>query len=195
VREGKVRYLGASNFAGWQLAKARGISTARGWEPFASLQPTYSLVTRDIERELLPLCRHDSVAVLPYGPLAGGLLSGKYHEGKAPPPDTRAGGDPLLSRGMSFQMTARGFATARAVQTVASTCDRTPSQVALNWVLTRQGVTAPILGVRTIDQLKDNLGASGWRLEPEDETLLNEASRIRLGYPHDFHTWMAELGM
>jgi aryl-alcohol dehydrogenase-like predicted oxidoreductase len=194
VREGKVRYLGASNFAGWQLAKARGISTSRGWEPFVSLQPTYSLVTRDIERELLPLCRHDGIAVLPYGPLAGGLLSGKYHEGQAPPPDTRAGGDSMSSRGMSFRMTPRGFAAARAVQTVAAACDRTPSQVALNWVLTRPGVTAPILGVRTIEQLEDNLGAVGWRLKPEDETLLNEASRITLGYPHDFHSWMAELG-
>ena len=194
VREGKVRYLGASNFAGWQLAKARGISLARGWEPFVSLQPTYSLVTRDIERELLPLCRHDGIAVLPYGPLAGGLLSGKYREGEAPPPDTRAD-DPIANRGMSFQMTARAFATARAVQTVASTSGRTPSQVALNWVLTRDGVTAPILGVRTIEQLDDNLGATGWRPTSEDELLLNKASRITLGYPHDFHTWMAELNL
>jgi aryl-alcohol dehydrogenase-like predicted oxidoreductase len=194
VREGKVRYLGASNFAGWQLAKARGISLAREWEPFVSLQPTYSLVTRDIERELLPLCRHDGIAVLPYGPLAGGLLSGKYREGEVPPPDTRAD-DPIASRGMSFQMTARAFATARAVQTVASTSGRTPSQVALNWVLTRDGVTAPILGVRSIEQLDDNLGATGWRLTSEDELLLNKASRITLGYPHDFHTWMAELNL
>ena len=193
VREGKVRYLGASNFAGWQLAKARGISTARGWERFASLQPTYSLVTRDVERELLPLCRHDGIAVLPYGSLAGGMLSGKYQEGETPPPDTRAGGDAMSSRGMSFRMTPRGFATARAVQTVAAASGRTPSQVALNWVLTRDGVTAPILGVRTIEQLDDNLGATGWHLEPEHETMLEDASRITLGYPHDFHTWMAEL--
>src|SRR4029077_6717933 len=133
----------------------------------------------------LPLCRHDALAILPYGPLAGGLLSGKYQEGETPPPDTRAGGDAMSSRGMSFRMTKRGFATARAVQTVAVACNRTPSQVALNWVLTRDGVTAPILGVRTIEQLDDNLGATGWQLGPEHETLLEGASHITLGYPHD----------
>jgi aryl-alcohol dehydrogenase-like predicted oxidoreductase len=195
VHEGKVRYVGASNFAGWQLAKALGVASTHDWEPFVSLQPTYSLVTRDIERELLPLCRADGLAVLPYGPLAGGLLSGKYRRGEAPPPDTRAGGDEMTRRGMSFRMTERGFATAQVVQTVAETSGHNPSQVALNWVLTREGITAPILGVRTTEQLDDNLGALGWRLDLEHETLLDETSRITLGYPHDFHTWMADLGM
>ncbi|HEY3669981.1 MAG TPA: aldo/keto reductase [Acidimicrobiia bacterium] len=195
VRDGKVRYVGASNFAGWQLAKALGVAAVHGWEPFVSLQPTYSLVTRDIERELLPLCRADGIAVMPYGPLAGGLLSGKYHQDEAPAPDTRAGGDEITRRGMAFRMTEHGFSIARVVETVADAAGRTPSQVALNWVLTRAGVTAPILGVRTTEQLDDNLGAVGWRLDPEHEALLDEASRITLGYPHNFHTWMAELGI
>ena len=81
VREGKVRYIGASNFAAWQLAKALGVSALHRWEPFASLQPEYSLITRDIERELLPLCRADGLAVLPWSPLAGGILTGKYRAG------------------------------------------------------------------------------------------------------------------
>jgi aryl-alcohol dehydrogenase-like predicted oxidoreductase len=195
VRDGKVRYVGASNFAAWQLAKALGVAAVHGWEPFVSLQPTYSLVTRDIERELLPLCRADGLAVLPYGPLAGGLLSGKYRQDEAPAPDTRAGGDEITRRGMSFRMTERGFSIARVVETVAEASGRSPSQVALNWVLTREGVTAPILGVRTTEQLDDNLGAVGWRLDPEHDAMLDEASRITLGYPHNFHTWMAELGI
>jgi aryl-alcohol dehydrogenase-like predicted oxidoreductase len=96
---------------------------------------------------------------------------------------------------MSFRMTERGFATAHVVRTVAEAIGRTPSQVALNWVLTRDGITSPILGVRTTEQLDDNLGALGWRLDPEHEALLDETSNITLGYPHNFHSWMAELGM
>ena len=195
VHEGKVRYLGASNFAGWQMAKALGISCARGYESFVSLQPTYSLVTRDIERELLPLCRADGLAVLPYGPLAGGLLSGKYQRDEAPQPQTRAGAGEMIGRGMSFYMTTRGFAVADAVRDIAEACGHSPSQVALNWVLAREGVTAPIVGARTVGQLEDNLGAVGWKLEPEHARALEDASRLTLGYPHDLHAWTQEIGL
>ena len=81
VREGKVRYIGASNFAGWHLAKALGISALHGWEPFVCLQPEYSLITRDAERELIPLCRSEGLAVIPWSPLGGGILTGKYQKG------------------------------------------------------------------------------------------------------------------
>ncbi|HEY3097122.1 MAG TPA: aldo/keto reductase, partial [Acidimicrobiia bacterium] len=82
VHEGKIRYAGASNYTAWQLAKSLGLAALRGWQPFVSLQPEYSLITRDIERELLPLCREEGLAVLPWSPLAGGVLTGKYREGE-----------------------------------------------------------------------------------------------------------------
>lgn len=194
VREGKVRYLGASNFAAWQLAKALGVSALRAWEPFSSLQPTYSLVSRDIERELLPLCRSEGLAVIPYGPLAGGVLTGKYAAGQDPPAGTRAAGGEMAARGMSIGMNKRGFAIVEALRAVAQKAGRSPTQVALKWVATREGVTAPILGARTVDQLEHNLGVLGWELDPQLQTELDAASHIRLGYPYDFHTWMDEIG-
>lgn len=186
VREGKVRYIGASNYTGWQLAKALGISALRGWEPFISLQPQYSLVVRDIERELLPLCRAEGLAVLPWSPLGRGVLTGKYRRGEAPPENTRGESDPLTQN----LLDDRTFAVAEAVGKVAADLGRTPAQVALNWVMTRDGVTAPIVGARTVEQLDDNLGALGWRLDDEHDRQLHEASRIPLGYPHDFHRWV-----
>ncbi|HUF83013.1 MAG TPA: aldo/keto reductase [Acidimicrobiia bacterium] len=191
VREGKVRYVGASNYTAWQLAKALGIATLHGWEPFVSLQPQYSLASRDIERELLPLCREEGLAVLPWSPLGGGLLTGKYRRGEEPPPQSRAGD----STPSSFLMRERlkeehNFAVAETVGKVAAELGRTPAQVALNWVLTRDGVTAPILGARTLEQLDDNLGAVGWTLDPELERQLDDVSALDLGYPYEFIDWI-----
>jgi aryl-alcohol dehydrogenase-like predicted oxidoreductase len=187
VREGKVRYLGASNYTGWQLAKALGAAERRGWEPFVSLQPQYSLVCRDVERELLPLCREERLAVLPWSPLGGGLLTGKYRAGEGSPEGTRGGDSTpsgyLMRRRLAVE---RNYAVAEAVAKVAAEIGRTPAQVALNWVLTREGVTAPIVGARTLAHLDDNLGTIGWRLDAEQEQALEEASAIDLGYPYDF---------
>jgi aryl-alcohol dehydrogenase-like predicted oxidoreductase len=191
VREGKVRYAGASNYTGWQLAKALGIVALHGWEPFVSLQPQYSLACRETERELLPLCREEGLAVLPWSPLGGGLLTGKYRRGEQPPPESRAG-DKTPS---AFQMRARleaerNLALAEEVGKVAAEAGRSPAQVAINWVLHRDGVTAPILGARTLEQLDDNLGATGWRLDPELVARLDEASDIGSCYPYDFIDWI-----
>ncbi len=191
VREGKVRYVGASNLTGWQLAKALGLAALHRWEPFVSLQPQYSLACRDIERELLPLCRVDGLAVLPWSPLGGGLLTGKYRRGEEPPPQSRAGD----STPSSFLMRERlkeehNFAVAEAVAKVAAEVGRSPAQVALNWVHTRDGVTAPILGARTLEQLDDNLGAVGWQLDPELEHQLDDVSALELGYPYEFIDWI-----
>lgn len=191
VREGKVRYVGASNYSGWQLAKALGLSALHGWEPFASLQPQYSLVCRDTERELLPLCREEGLAVLPWSPLGGGILTGKYRPGEEPSAGTRAGdASPSASHIRRRLAHERNHAVAEAVRAVAEECGRSRAQVALNWVLHRDGVTAPIVGARTPEQLDDNLGAAGWRLDPEHERRLDEASAIEPGYPHDFIGWI-----
>lgn len=179
------------------MAACQGARSFRAhrWEPFISLQPTYSLVTRDIEREILPFCLREGLAVLPYGPLAGGLLTGKYPPGQQPTPDTRAGsGDEMTARGMSMRMSEQSFAIVDAVRAVGEQLGKTPAQVALKWVMSREGVTAPILGARTPEQLERNLGVLGWELDAELDAQLTKASEIPLGYPYNFQAWMAEIG-
>jgi aryl-alcohol dehydrogenase-like predicted oxidoreductase len=195
VRVGKVRYLGASNFTGWQLATANGLAAQHGWEPFVSYQGNYSLVARELEREVMPYCTYAGLGVLPYGPLGGGLLTGKYQRGEAPADGTRAAGEGLIAEGMSRRMTDRAFATAEVVREVAAESGRTPAQVALNWVTNRPPVTSSLIGARTLEQLDDNLGSVGWQLDPEHVDRLNESSHIRLGYPQEFQHWMANIGM
>jgi aryl-alcohol dehydrogenase-like predicted oxidoreductase len=188
VREGKVRYLGASNYTAWQLTQAVERSKARGWEPFVALQPQYSLVCRDIERELLPYCHTEGLAVLPWSPLGGGLLTGKYRRGERPASDTR-GGDDTSPSGLLVRMRLddeRTDAVVETVRKVAAAVGRGPAQVALRWVLDRPGMTAPILGARTLAQLDDNLGALGWSLNEEHRQDLDAASAIPLGYPYEF---------
>lgn len=194
VREGKVRYVGASNYAAWQLAKALGLAARHGWEPFVSLQPQYSLVVRDIERELLPLCLAEGLAVLPWSPLGGGLLTGKYRAGEEPPAGTR-GGDATSSTSQMRQRLGdeRMFRVVATVMNVAAECGHTPAQVALNWVTNRPGVTSTILGARTPEQLDDNLGALGWELSEEHLAALDDASRIERGYPYEFIDWVNSL--
>ena len=185
VHEGKVRYVGASNFAAWQLADALGVAALHGWEPFASLQPEYSLVTRDIERELLPLCRAKGLAVLPWSPLAGGILTGKYRPNEDLPAGTR-GGDTDEPITFTYRLDDRAWRVVDAVGKVAADVGKTSAQVALNWVWARSGVTAPIIGVRTLDQLDDNLAAVGWELDEEHRNALFWASAFPRGYPYDF---------
>ena len=185
VHAGKIRYAGASNYTAWQLAKALGLAALRGWEPFVSLQPEYSLITRDIERELLPLCRDAGLAVLPWSPLAGGVLTGKYREGEEFPKGTR-GADTEESIEFTYRLHERAWSIVDAVRKVAEEAGKTPSQVALNWIVHRPGVTAPIIGARNMSQLEDNLGAVGWQLEAEHWRALSSASAFPRGYPYDF---------
>ncbi|MCU1457985.1 MAG: putative oxidoreductase (related to aryl-alcohol dehydrogenase) [Actinomycetia bacterium] len=185
VREGKVRYIGCSNFAAWQLAKALGISALREWEPFVSLQPEYSLITRDIERELLPLCLDAGLAVLPWSPLAGGILTGKYTR-DAPLESGTRGGDTENEITFTYRLDDRAWKVVEAVVEVAEKAGKTPAQVALNWVLHRPGVTAPIIGARNLEQLNANIDATGWELDPELGKSLTWASAFRKGYPYEF---------
>jgi aryl-alcohol dehydrogenase-like predicted oxidoreductase len=134
------------------------------------------------------------LAVMPFGPLAGGMLTGKYRAGEPPQAGTRAGGG-NTSAGMARRLTDRGFAIADAVRAGADHLGKTPAQVALNWVATRQGITCPIVGARTLEQLDDNLGALGWRLDAEVERSLDAASAIDIGYPQNLHAWHAETGL
>lgn len=184
VKAGKVRYLGASNVSPGQLQRALDVADRRGWAPYVCLQPIYNLLARDVEWELLPQSEAAGVGVIPYSPLQGGWLTGKYRRGmtSVPPGSRESHGDGESWRGRDNEETWRVVET---VQAVADETGRTPSQVALRWLLDRPGVTAPIIGARTHDQLTDNLGAVGWELTREQTARLDESSARPLPYPYD----------
>ncbi|GGJ84813.1 oxidoreductase [Streptomyces camponoticapitis] len=183
VKAGKVRYLGASNVSPGQLQRALDVADRRGWEPYVCLQPIYNLLAREVEWELLPQSEAAGVGVIPYSPLQGGWLTGKYQRGmtSVPAGSRESHGDGESWRARDNEETWRVVET---VQAVATETERTPSQVALRWLLGRPGVTAPIIGARTLDQLKDNLGAVGWELTADQTTRLDEASQRPLPYPY-----------
>ncbi len=185
VHEGKVRYVGASNFASWHLMKALGLSALHGWEPFVCLQPEYSLITRDAERELLPLCESEGLAVIPWSPLGGGVLTGKYTKDTKFDKGTR-GGDSDNPITFTYRLDDRAWNVIDAVKDAAEKAGKTSAQIALNWVVNRRGITAPIIGARNLSQLDDNLGAIGWQLDDDTRKSLTWASAFRLGYPHEF---------
>lgn len=187
VQNGKVRYIGASNFRGWQLALSLGVSRSRGYAEFVSIQPQYSLLCRSTEFELIPLSRHENISVLPWSPLKGGLLSGKYsRDMDSTPEDSRIGR--IMKRG-GRQLFGNNeeytWKVINGLKEVAGRIERSPSQVALNWLLNRVGVTSPIIGARNIAQLEDNLGSTGWTLDNEDMDYLGNVSRFFVTYPYD----------
>lgn len=189
VKNGKVRYLGASNFSGWQLQKASDLSRANGWERFVCVQPLYNLLDRVIEWEVLPVCQNEGMGVIPWSPLRGGWLTGKYRRGmEAPPAGTRiqAATEKGWSEAWSAYNNERTWTILDTLFTVAQETDKTPAQVALNWVLNRPGITAPISGVRTMEQLESNLGALGWTLGMEQMDRLTRVSEPEKPYPYDF---------
>jgi aryl-alcohol dehydrogenase-like predicted oxidoreductase len=187
VQSGKVRYLGASNYCGWQLQKAIDASRQNGWESFSCLQPLYNLLDREFEWELQPVCANEGLGVIPWSPLRGGWLSGKFRRGmQAPPKNTRieTATEQGWSENWEVYNTEHTWKVIDALIEVAQAAGKSPAQTALNWVLHRQAVTAPIIGARTLQQLEDNLGASGWALTAEQMAALNEASSTRLPYPY-----------
>ena len=184
VRAGKVRYVGCSNYSAWQLMKALALARELGAARFDSLQPQYSLVCRYIEREHLPLCIEEGVGVIPWSPLGGGMLTGKVRRGGEAPAGSRAAIDPMNRARFSSE---RNLDIAEAVVGVAESLGRTPAQVALAWTASQPGITSPIFGARTLEQLEDNLGAADLVLDDEARKRLDEASALPLVYPYDFH--------
>jgi len=174
VRQGKVRYLGASNYVAWRLARALWESDKRGLARYECLQPKYNLVFRDeYERELEPLCAEQGVGVIPYSSLASGFLTGKYRRGGTLPSTARAGGV------QKTYMTDRGFAILDAVEQVATRAGATPAQVALSWLAHRPGITAPIASATSPAQLKELVGGIELRLDDEATATLDRASAWR----------------
>ena len=166
VRRGMVRYIGCSNFAAWQVVQGLWVSDRSRLERFVSVQPHYSLVNRaEFERELEAVCRTYGLAVLPYSPLAGGFLTGKYRRGEAPPSPSRG---EKSTRLQGYMRDDRIWSLLGTLERVAGARGKTVSQVALGWLLTRPTVTSPIIGPRSVEQLQDNLGAEGLRLSLEE---------------------------
>lgn len=188
VRRGMVRYIGASNFRGWQLQKAIQISRANGWEAFTCLQPQYNLLSRATEFELLPVCEAEGVGVIPWSPLRGGWLSGKFRRGMAAPPEDSRVAE-AEKRGWGENWTNYNneytWSVLDALFEVAQQAEKLPVQVAINWLLSRPAVTAPIIGARNLKQFEDNLNATDWSLSPEHVALLDRASALPVTYPYD----------
>jgi aryl-alcohol dehydrogenase-like predicted oxidoreductase len=187
VGAGKVRYVGVSNFAAWQIMKAIGLSEARGLARFVSLQPQYSLVERNIEYELVPLCREEGLGILPWGPLGGGFLSGKYRRDERPPEGSRIAGAPDdLEEAWDRRATERNWDVLDVIGAVSDETGKSYAQISLNWLLRQEAVVAPILGARRPEQLEDNLGAAGWSLDEDQVRRLTEASAPPDLYPYRF---------
>jgi aryl-alcohol dehydrogenase-like predicted oxidoreductase len=177
VRAGKVAYWGLSNFTGWQLTKLVQLAQAMGVAAPVTLQPQYSLVVREIEWEIVPAALDAGMGLLPWSPLGGGYLSGKYTRDQRPGAGTRLGDDP--GRGMEAwerRGTERTWAVIDAVQRIAEARAVSMAEVALAWVTDRPGVTATIVGARTTEQLRTNLGAADLHLSAAETAALDAAS-------------------
>lgn len=185
VRAGKVRALGASNFPGWLLAWAVGLQERHGWTPFVSLQPQYSLVERSIELDALQFCRAAGLGVLPWGPLGAGFLTGRFRRNDAPEPGSRIGEavGTDLEEAWERRATDATWAAVAACEDVAGELGATIPQVAIAWLLHQPGITAPIIGPRTVEQLNDLLGAADLRLSNDQLGRLSAAAPAQRTYP------------
>ena len=182
VRAGHVLYVGISDTPAWVVARANTLAELRGWTAFAGLQVPYSLLQRDVERELLPMAVAFGMTVAAWSPLAGGVLSGKF---------TRPGGAESGTRIAADSLGDHDRAVALAVQEVADGIGASPSQVALAWVMSRSNRVHPIVGARRLDQLVDNLGAVDCSLPGDAVARLDAAAPFVAGFPTDF---IAETG-
>lgn len=182
VRQGKVRYLGLSNWAAWQVMKAVGIAEARRLAPITSLQAYYTLAGRELEREIIPMLNSEQIGLMVWSPLAGGYLSGKYdREGKSQ--DGRRASFNFPPVNMD-----RGYAAIEAMREIASTKGASVAQIALAWLLHQKSVSSVIIGAKRLDQLQDNIAATEVSLSTEDLARLDTLTRL----PEEYPGWMLE---
>ncbi len=179
-----VRYIGASNWAAWRIAKALGISERRGFVRFETVQAYYTIAGRDLERDLVPLMQDEKLGLMVWSPLAGGLLSGKYGPGSP---------DPEGARRASFDFPPvnkdRAWACVDAMRKIAEAQGSTVARVALAWLLHQPVVTSVIIGAKTPEQLQDNLGAVSLKLSDDDVKALDEVSKL----PPEYPGWMVNM--
>src|SRR5687768_3032511 len=164
VTQGKVRYIGCSNFAAWQICEALWAADRKNVTPFVSVQPRYNIFDRAIERELVPFCKQYGIGIIPYSPLAGGILTGKYKEGEAPPPDTRAG----RQERMRNQLNSETLGKVSALRKWAEDKGHSVGELALSWLLSRPEVSTIIAGATRPEQVDANAKAADWKLTPDE---------------------------
>ena len=189
VREGKVRYTACSNFEAWRLMEAMWLSDHKGWERFAAYQPQYSLVVRDIEQEIIPICQLKGIGVVVWSPLAGGFLTGKYSPGQRTLRGTRS------EEGWAYPhayFAASADETLTVLLEAAADLGRSPAQVAIRWALEQPAITSAIVGARTVEQARDNFGAGGWSLPAHALNWLNDVSHLPDRYPKSMEYNMHE---
>jgi aryl-alcohol dehydrogenase-like predicted oxidoreductase len=187
VRAGKVLYLGISDTPAWQVSRMQAIADLRGWSPLVALQIEYNLIERTTERELIPMANEMGLGVVPFSPLAGGLLAGKYRKedflDRSVSTGLRHG-----SRGNNMKtlgkFTERNMGIVDEVKKVASEVQQSPAQVALAWLLSRSTVTSVLLGASKLEQLQNNLDALNTQLSPDQIRRLDDISRVEMGFPH-----------
>jgi aryl-alcohol dehydrogenase-like predicted oxidoreductase len=185
VRQGKVLYVAMSSVPAWQVSRMQAIADLRGWSPLVALQIEYNLIERTGERDLIPMAREMGLGVVPFSPLAGGVLTGKYSRDDLTATNIASEDSTRKSFNAALGLvTERNLDIADVVKEVAAELGRTPAQVGLAWTLRNPGVTAPIIGARTPAQLEDNLGALEVDFSAVQLARLDEASAIDPGFPH-----------
>ncbi|XP_067932179.1 1-deoxyxylulose-5-phosphate synthase YajO-like [Watersipora subatra] len=192
VRAGKIRYFGVSNFCGWQLQKLADLCKSMGMTPCISLQQQYSLLSREFELEGVDVCTNEGMAVLPWSPLKGGWLTGKYDKSMQSAPDgTRIQYATAINSELFSHPPWNALANDEVwslldkMKAIAKQHEKTVSQVAIRWLLQKKSVTSVVIGCKTVKQLEDNLGASGgWELSDDDMDVLNTASQQKIPYPY-----------
>ncbi|MFJ2773201.1 aldo/keto reductase [Streptomyces sp. NPDC087300] len=196
VRQGKVLYVAISNAPAWQISRMQAIADLRGWSPLIALQIEYNLIERTVESDLIPMAREMGLGVIPWSPLAGGILSGKYDRTDLTPSDTApADGTRRALTLAGGALTEHNLKIVDVVKDIATELGRTPAQIALAWTLQNPAVTSPIIGARTPEQLEDNLGALDVDFTPAQLTRLDEASAFTPAFPHSVYARPTTLPM
>ncbi len=186
VKSGKVRYVGLSNFDAWQIVEARQLCIRHGWESFITAQMQYSLVCRDIERSIVEVCERYNVGLLPWSPLGGGILTGKYSREGSGPTGARFETVDEDNEWRKAFVNERNFDIAEMLTEIAGKMETTPATLAIAWILQRPMISSVIIGPKSVDQLQDNLAACDVRFDDDDLNAITRLSRPRLGYPEKF---------
>lgn len=188
IRTGKVTYIGISDAPAWVISQANTLAQLQGWTQFIGLQIMYSLIERSVERELLPMAKALDIGVTAWSPLGGGLLTGKYNSNNSKDKDESKRLHPDNQMNSRF-LNERNFSIAKEVQKIATEIKRSPSQIALNWIMQQnknKGVIIPIIGARTKSQIVDNMESTSFRLNEDQLRRLDIVSSIQMGFPYDF---------
>jgi aryl-alcohol dehydrogenase-like predicted oxidoreductase len=192
VRAGKVLYVGISDTAAWQVSRMQAIADLRGWCPLVALQIQYSLLQRTVEHELIPMAREIGLGVVPWSPLAGGILAGKYQKNHVDLNLEKEAWEGSRRHLVveSGALTERNIGIAELVRTISLEVGKSPAQISLAWTLLNSGVTSSIIGARTLKQLQENLGALDVNLPEVKRVLLEKASAVDPTFPHDYLAWL-----